>query len=99
MKITYGMDCVSNFRLGAFATGSYDCICGKCGQRFFGDKRALRCLQCEIERIEDAFKKPERLCPACQGKGKHVYVQEGESGEYVCGLCSGRGYIKSLEIK
>jgi len=41
---------VSNFKLGAFATGSYHNKCVECGSEFIGDKRASTCLSCEIKK-------------------------------------------------
>lgn len=51
--INYELDRVSNFRLGLFATGSYQCKCIKCKQQFTGDKRAMQCLDCAIEEVDN----------------------------------------------
>lgn len=38
-----------SFRLGAYATGHYSCLCTGCGERFDGDKHALACLPCAAD--------------------------------------------------
>jgi hypothetical protein len=43
------------FRLGGYATGDYLCTCLGCGGGFVGDKRALSCLPCAVERVEAAI--------------------------------------------
>ena len=50
--IKYGMNSAINFRLNNFATGNYNCKCKKCGEEFIGDKRAVWCLQCDLDNIE-----------------------------------------------
>ena len=42
------------FRLGGFATGDYMCKCMTCGGEFTGDKRAMTCLPCVVDRINAA---------------------------------------------
>lgn len=39
-EIEYGMNSVSNFRIGGFATGTYNCICSVCKKEYIGDKRS-----------------------------------------------------------
>jgi len=56
-EIIYGIDTVSNFKLFGFATGSYMCKCSVCKAEFVGDKRAVMCLKCAIETIEESIKK------------------------------------------
>lgn len=54
-EIEYRDGFVGNFRLLNFATGSYYCICGKCGKHFSGDKRAIRCLSCELDHVNSVM--------------------------------------------
>lgn len=44
MSLTYKKD--SRPKRGAWAPGEYLCKCGKCGEQFQGDKRAVRCADC-----------------------------------------------------
>ena len=52
-EITYRENMVGNFRLGLFATGSYMCLCRKCGLQYIGDKRSMWCLKCAIDTMEE----------------------------------------------
>lgn len=55
-EIEYGSGgLVRGFRLLGFATGSYTCTCGSCGERFLGDKRSQCCLGCAIKLVEEKF--------------------------------------------
>jgi hypothetical protein len=42
-------------RLGGWAEGGYVNTCGSCGERFTGDKRAVRCLPCAIEGFAQSY--------------------------------------------
>lgn len=37
---------------GGWAPGLYICLCSKCQNQFFGEKRAYRCADCEYETIK-----------------------------------------------
>ena len=42
--------------VGGFAIGKYCCECCKCKRTFLGDKRAIQCLPCAIDRLSQNYK-------------------------------------------
>lgn len=49
---TYEQAVLKIGRLGSFAPGDYLSLCRTCGVHFDGDKRAISCLPCEVERLK-----------------------------------------------
>ena len=85
-KIQYKLDFVGNFRLGNFATGSYNCICVHCKKPFIGDKRAVQCLECAITYINNILTKTRDII--CDNCNDGAFLQFNEK----CLKC-GREYI------
>ena len=42
-------------QVGGYAVGRYVCKCPRCNRRFMGDKRAMECLVCAIERLQKSM--------------------------------------------
>lgn len=50
-KIKYGIDCVKNFIVGDFLTGTHGLDCPECGIKYIGDEKSKLCLQCALDKL------------------------------------------------
>lgn len=67
------------YPINGFAPGHYWCVCGNCKERFFGDKRSVRCEPCALKYIEPV--KENTLPPELVEKFKDAF-KFNKFGEY-----------------
>lgn len=86
-EIEYGLNTVGHFRLLNFATGSYQCTCSICGEKFTGDKYAGWCLACALKVVEELVQQTHnsKKMPCCtKCKSERVTVICNECGFKHC---------------
>lgn len=86
MGIEYGINSVKNFRLFGFATGAYQCICKKCLKEFIGDKYAITCLHCAIQKAEKSNVKTQAYSTIPQNATNLEVFSVKESEDSYSGL-------------
>ena len=42
----------TEYPIGGYAPGPYECMCVQCGRKFQGDKRAVQCEPCATHMVE-----------------------------------------------
>lgn len=73
-------------KIGSYVSGNYLCICHDCGAQFEGDKRALECMPCAIQSVEQLAAQTRPMRKALFMAGAHAQGGNSLAGKVISEL-------------